>query len=193
MVDGLRVTGGYSLGVLINRLETIAEELNAGGFEKVHVHLLGDIIESFSGLNHKNSFKNLDSKLVGAEVIKVAVNILDKHFLRKINNLGAVKIVGGNHDRFSENKDVDNEGGVASLVAWGLGLLGYSVEFDSLILNHIVDGVSYVLLHGDKGLSKRKAKEIISETIFLMCISRHFASDHVCTLRFFLKFRPLNY
>ena len=160
-IKGLRLTPEYSVKILVNRFRQIAEKVNACNFKKVHVHILGDLVESFSGLNHLDSFKGLSSNLHGAELIKFTTKVIHKHFLSLINNLKTVKIVGGNHDRFSNNKAIDNQGGVADVVAWGLHLIGYDVEFDSLVINHIVDGVSYILLHGDKGISKRKAEKII--------------------------------
>lgn len=160
-IDGLRNTPDYSIGILVQRLNEIAVRTNAMNYKKVHVHILGDLVESFSGLNHSNSWKGLQKGMHGVQIIKFMVRILHEEFLAKINNLVSVKVVGGNHDRFHSDKNVDNEGGVAELICYGLELLKYDVEFDSLVINHVIDDVSYVLLHGDKGISKRKAKEII--------------------------------
>jgi hypothetical protein len=160
-IDGLRSSPTYSIQILIDRLHQIADIVNGHNFKEVHVHILGDLVESFSGLNHKNVWKGLAKGMHGAELIKFTTKVLHEHFLALINNLCKVKIIGGNHDRFSHDNSIDNEGGVADVISWSLGLIGYDIEFDSMVLNNIVDGVSYVLLHGDKGISKRKAKEII--------------------------------
>jgi hypothetical protein len=160
-IDGLRNTPSYSITILIDRLHAIADIINGHDFSEVHVHVLGDLIESFSGLNHKNVWKGLAKGMHGAELIKFTTKVLHEHFFSLINNLSKIKIIGGNHDRFSHDNTIDNEGGVADVITWALDLIGYDVEFDSLVLNNVVDGVSYVLLHGDKGISKRKAKEII--------------------------------
>ena len=100
-IDGLRNTPAYSIQILINRLEEVAEITNSHGFSEVHVNILGDLIESFSGLNHKNSWKGLSKGMSGAEVIKFTTKVLHEHFLSKIDNLEKVNIIGGNHDRFS--------------------------------------------------------------------------------------------
>lgn len=160
-IDGLRNTPKYSIQILIDRLHKIAERVNEMDFSEVHVNILGDLIESFSGLNHKNSWKGLSKGMQGAEVIKFTTKVLHEHFLSRIRNLNHTCIIGGNHDRFSHDKGIDNEGGVADVISWGLGLIGYSVEFDSMVLSKEIDGVNYVLLHGDKGVSKSKAKEIL--------------------------------
>lgn len=160
-IDGLRCTPDYSIGVLVERLNEIAQRTNRMKYKEVHVHILGDLVESFSGLNHSNSWKGLQKGMHGVQIIKFMVKILHEEFLSKINNLASIKVVGGNHDRFHSDKNVDNEGGVAELICYGLELLEYDIEFDSMVINNVIDGVSYVLLHGDKGISKRKAKEII--------------------------------
>ena len=160
-IDGLRNTPDYSISILIDRLEEIAERTNRMNFKEVHVNILGDLIESFSGLNHKNSWKGLSKGMAGAEVIKFTTKVIHKHLLSKINNLVKTNVIGGNHDRFSHDREIDNEGGAADVICWGLGLIGYDVEFDSMVLSKEIDGVNYVLLHGDKGVSKRKAKEIL--------------------------------
>ena len=55
-IDGLRKTGDYSIKILIDRLNEAAERVNDLHYYEVHVHILGDLIESFSGLNHANSW-----------------------------------------------------------------------------------------------------------------------------------------
>ena len=86
----------------------------------VHVHLLGDLIESFTGLNHKNSWKGLDKGMFGVSAVKLFVKLFKKHFLDKIINLGSIKMVAGNHDRVTSDSSEDVDGGAAELVAWGL-------------------------------------------------------------------------
>ena len=51
----------------------------------VHVHLLGDLIESFTGLNHKNSWKGLDKGMFGVSAVKLFVKLFKKHFLDNID------------------------------------------------------------------------------------------------------------
>jgi hypothetical protein len=83
------------------------------GFDVVHVHLLGDLIESFTGLMHLNQWKELD--IWGVKAVKMFVETIKRHFLDLVPNIGSIKIVGGNHDRVTSNKKEDVGAGVADL------------------------------------------------------------------------------
>lgn len=160
-IDNLIKTKKFSIGILAELLNEAANIVNSQNAEEVHIHIHGDLIESFTGLNHKNSWKGLQKSMVGAEVVKLCTKVIHTEFLGKIYNLGDVKIVAGNHDRVTSAKDEDTDGDAASLIAWGLELMGYKIQFDPLVIQHVVDGICYVLLHGDKGLSSRPTKAII--------------------------------
>jgi len=60
----------------------------------VHVHFLGDIIHSVTGLNHQDTWKNMDPDSVGAEAIIQPYKLLVE-FLASIEGLAVVNIVGG--------------------------------------------------------------------------------------------------
>lgn len=159
-IDGLVNTKNYSIPILIEYLEAIVAKINKMGFKEVHVLFLGDMIESFTGLNHKNSWKGLQKGMIGAEVIKFSVNILHEKLLSKINNLKSVKLVAGNHDRLTSDKDEDTDGGACDLIAFGLELRGYNVEFHPTVISSEIDGINYILLHGHKGISRKATKDI---------------------------------
>lgn len=153
-------TQDYSLDILVGKLRDMVGVINAHGASEVHVHILGDLIESFTGLNHKNSWKGLQKGLYGAEVIKVACRVLHEELLSKIHNLNRVQVVGGNHDRLTSDKTEDTDSGAANLICWGLSLLGYNITFNPFVINSVVDGISYILLHGHDSISKRPTKDI---------------------------------
>ena len=159
-IDGLVNTKDFSIPILIDYLEEIVEKVNKRGFKEVNVMFLGDMIESFTGLNHKNSWKGLQKGMIGAEVIKFSVKIWNEKFLSKINNLRKVKLVAGNHDRLTSDKDEDVDGGAADLIAFGLELLGYDIEFHPTVISCEIDGINYILLHGHKGISRKPTKDI---------------------------------
>lgn len=159
-IDGLVRTKNYSIPILIEYLENIVAKTNRMNYKEVHVFFLGDMIESFTGLNHKNSWKGLQKGMIGAEVIKFSVNILHEKLLSKINNLQSVKLVAGNHDRLTSDKDEDTDGGACDLIAFGLDLRGYNVEFHPTVISREIDGINYILLHGHKGLSKKPTKDL---------------------------------
>lgn len=159
-IDGLIKTKEFSISILVDYLNDAVQHINDCNGDIVHVHILGDLIESFTGLNHKNSWKGLQKGMIGAEVIKLCTQVLHTDFLSKINNLGEVKIIAGNHDRLTSDKSEDTDGGAADLIAWGLKLIGYSVEFNALVITHEVDDICHILAHGDKGISKKSTKSI---------------------------------
>ena len=159
-IDGLVLTRDYSIPILINYLEDIVIKVNLMNYKEVYITFLGDMIESFTGLNHKNSWKGLQKGMIGAEVIKFSVNILHEKLLSKIKNLKKIKLVAGNHDRLTSDKDEDTDGGACDLIAFGLELRGYDVEFHSTVISSEIDGINYILLHGHKGISRKATKDI---------------------------------
>jgi len=159
-VDNLIRTKDFSIDILAKKLNRAAEEINKRNYELVHIHLLGDLLESFTGLNHKNSWKGLDKVMVGAEAVKLTAKVLHKDFLQRITNLGDVKLIAGNHDRVTSDNKEDVHGDAANLVGWGLELIGYSVEFNSLVLTHEVDGICHILTHGHHNISKKSTQQL---------------------------------
>lgn len=159
-VDNLIRTKEFSIDILANKLSEAVIDINERGYSKVHVHILGDLIESFTGLSHKNTWKGLDKAMVGAEAVKLVVKILHDNFLSKIINLGDVKVVAGNHDRVTSDNKEDVQGGAASLVCWGLELLGYNVEFNALVITHTINKITHILTHGHHALSKKSTKQL---------------------------------
>jgi len=159
-VDNLIRTKNFSIDILANKLLEAVEDINERNYSEVHVHILGDLIESFTGLSHKNTWKGLDKAMVGAEAVKLVVQILHDNFLSKITNLGEVKVVAGNHDRVTSDNKEDVQGGAASLVCWGLELIGYSVEFNPLVITHTIGKISHILTHGHHALSKKSTKQL---------------------------------
>lgn len=159
-VDNLIRTKNFSIDILANKLNEAVININARGYSKVHVHILGDLIESFTGLSHKNTWKGLDKAMVGAEAVKLVVKILHNNFLSKIINLGLVKVVAGNHDRVTSDNKEDVQGGAANLVCWGLELIGYDIEFNPLVITHTIDKITHILTHGHHLLSKKSTKQL---------------------------------
>ena len=159
-VDNLIRTKNFSIDILANKLYDSATEVNKRGYSVVHIHILGDLIESFTGLSHKNTWKGLDKAMVGAEAVKLVVKILHDNFLSRIKNLGDVKVVAGNHDRVTSDNKEDVQGGAANLVCWGLELIGYRIEFNPLVITHLVDDICHILTHGHHNISKKSTKQI---------------------------------
>lgn len=159
-VKNLIKTHDYSISILAEKLEDAANIINEQNASENHIHILGDLIESFTGTNKKNTWQWLENNLFGAEVVKLCCKVLHDNFLSKIDNLRSVKIVAGNHDRITSDKESDLEGGAANLIAWGLGLMGYDIEFNPIIIKHEVDNICYINTHGHHALSKLNTTDI---------------------------------
>ena len=159
-IRNLLLTSDYDSDYLRAGLYESVNEVNQRNFSKTHIHINGDLIESLSGLNHINSWMSMNKDEAGAQSIILCCQLLDDA-LRLVDNLGCVKIIGGNHDRLSKDNDEDVKGGAAELIAWGLKLKGYDVEFHPYIIVHKVEGVNHINLHGDKGISKKSTKDIL--------------------------------
>jgi hypothetical protein len=159
MVHKGKINPAYSPEIVCRYFEQAAQRVNRLGFDVVHVHFLGDLIESFTGLMHLNQWKELD--IWGVKAVKMFVETIKRHFLDLVPNIGSIKIVGGNHDRVTSNKNEDVGAGVADLTAWGLELIGYDVEFSPDVLTHTVEDITYILNHGHHYLTKKlTTKEI---------------------------------
>jgi len=159
-VLAMKNTPEFSVEVLIDMLHNAADHINRQKFDKVHVHCLGDIIETFTGLNHKNSWKGIAYGMFGVKAVTKFVEVFHEHFLSRIENLDKIKIVAGNHDRVTSSKDEDTEGGAAYLAAWGLERTGYDVEFSPRVLTHVVGNICYILNHGHLGLTRMTTKDM---------------------------------
>jgi len=159
-IRNLLLTKDYDSSVLRYSLLKSVYEVNTHSFSRTHVHICGDLIESFSGLNHVNSWQSMNKDEIGSKAIMLCCELLDE-VLRNVENLGEVKIVAGNHDRISKDNDEDVKGGAAELIAWGLKLKGYSVEFHPMIITHKVEGINHINLHGHMGISKKPTQEIL--------------------------------
>ena len=129
---------------------------------KVHVHFMGDIIHSVSGMNHKDSWKNMDPKGHGAEAIIQPYKLLVE-FLIGIKGLFNVNIVGGNHDRLQSSRDQENTGEGAKLIGFMLqeSFKNIPVTFDSYrIVDDTDPHMTVILLHGDKPVDKSSGESI---------------------------------
>lgn len=161
-VDGLRLTKDYNNEILKGYLSKITVTVNQHLSENVTVNILGDLIESFTGMNHANSWKSLGKRMYGSKVVIRACEILVE-FLAGIHNLQGVNIIGGNHDRPTASKNEEANGEIAELIAYMLNkTLPCEVEYNHSVLSKEIYGIQYIMVHGDKGhSSKNKVPNIL--------------------------------
>ena len=167
--EGLKITRDYNPEILKERLRKVASDVNEKQAEEVTVVILGDLIESFTGLNHMDSWKNMEKDFYGAKLVFEAYNMLSE-FFEQINNIKSIKIVGGNHDRGSSNKKEDNNPTIAAIIAYMLKEKysgAFDVEFDNLVLaSDFGDKMRVIISHGDNKIIKdARKKDLLDENI----------------------------
>lgn len=148
----------YNLKKVVELLSETAAIVNSKNYKRVIVHCLGDVIESFTGLSHRDSWKSIE--MWGVDLVKESSKIL-AHFLDQINNLSGFTLIGGNHDRVSDKIDDDKKSGAADMIAYILEIRGYPVKFHPLYIVDEYDDFCLILEHGHFGLSKQNPYEKI--------------------------------
>jgi len=179
MVKQLSVTPDFNPSVLDTYLSEVVKEVNDRFASNNHVLILGDLIESFNGMNHKNSWKSLAEDAYGANVIITTYEILSDLVIR-INNVESLTVVGGNHDRIHESKEVSEKGDIAKLISYFLEkkFPKVDVKYDDVITSREIDGINYVLTHGHYGiLNKNTLGELLfsygKQDMFNLLLSGH--------------------
>lgn len=157
---GIVATREYSLDTLVRYMEEMVKWVNACALDSVHVLILGDLVESITGLNHLNSWQGMEEGAHGAKAIKLVSELL-LDSLGRITNLDGVYMVSGNHDRLTVSKEVDPNGQACELVAWYLDRCGLPVRYHPMILSAEIDGISYIMTHGHYGLIKKRVTDIL--------------------------------
>ena len=176
----------YNTDVVVDRLNQVAESINAENNAKNTICLNGDIIESFTGLNHINSWKGIDKKYgYGVKATILACELL-KDFLSKVENVHEVLIVAGNHDRTTSNSQEDVDGEVIQWVHYVLkSKFGdvFKIDHSSDVIVRAIDNVCYIWTHGHLSISKRTPAEIINlygiQGMFCIVIQGHFHTRKV--------------
>lgn len=153
----------YNDEIVLKRLLDIAAEINTRKAAKVNIVFLGDYIESFSGLNHMDSWKALSTDGWGAAVVYKTYTIL-KRFLMSLNGELNVYAIGGNHDRASNSKDIESVSQISKLIFTFLKETldkNIKINYSDNISVFESGGVNYILTHGDKSISKKSAEKLI--------------------------------
>lgn len=161
--DRTQITPKYSPDVCKAKLALAAERINSIGADKVHLALLGDLIESFSGLNQRDTWKGIEYGMHGARVIREAVEQLEQ-FFEKITNLASVSMIGGNHDRASANWREDTRSEMAEIIAYFLQRqygADLPLQYDPLCVTKKVGGINYIMVHGDKKVFRDPEQAVI--------------------------------
>ena len=75
-VDAIGNTPSFSTKDVVSRLQEVATNVNSRKYNKVTVCLLGDFIESFTGISHESTWKELEKDGYGSHIVITAYTIL---------------------------------------------------------------------------------------------------------------------
>lgn len=157
----LIVTEDFDVDVVTSMLNETADEINSENYSEVHIAILGDVIESFTGANHVNTFKSIGLGHHGFTVFTLAYEIIER-FLLSINNLKSVYLVSGNHDRYTSSNKEDTKGEVLQGISYFLDrMLPIDVEYNPLVISKNIDGINYIFTHGHHRFSSSNPEKII--------------------------------
>lgn len=170
----------FNADTVRDRLNQIANEINERKARENTICFNGDIIETFTGLNHINSWKNIDQKYgYGVKATILATDIITE-FLQKVHNIKEVLFVAGNHDRTTSNNHEDVDGEV---IQWVHHIINakfghlFNCEWSSDVIARKINNVGYVWTHGHLSISKRQPAEIINtygfKDVFNILIEGH--------------------
>ncbi|WPZ08754.1 metallophosphoesterase [Roseivirga spongicola] len=162
---GSRLIKDYDRDQATEWMEEVSRQINSRKAKKVSVLLGGDYIESFTGTNHANSYQGMEYGVYGKKAYFNAVDILTS-FLGSIGNVEQVIGVSGNHDRGDGRRDVDVTGEIGLMILEQLRRnfqQAFPIEYDSLLMYKIIDGIGYGLTHGHNSISKKKGEDLTFE------------------------------
>jgi len=155
------VTEEFNVNNIIRSFQVMAEKINSMNYDRVQLTLLGDLIESITGLMHINTWQSMSRDAVGANAVVGVYLLLKKYLISKIKNLSEINVVSGNHDRISINYAVDTKGAVANLVSFMLmENTNIKINFDDFLLEQKVDGIHFLMTHGHHKAAKDDVKMI---------------------------------
>jgi UDP-2,3-diacylglucosamine pyrophosphatase LpxH len=176
--EGLQLTPDYSPEQARHLLDKVARRINAAKPTDVTLCFLGDVIESFTGLNHPNSWQSVEFGMTGAKVIKEAISVIEE-FVAKIDNVREILAVSGNHDRMTASKKEDSRGQIAEIIFYMLQRLydkHVDVQYSDTVLSKQIDGIQYVMSHGDKKTPRDGKQAVIDygdSKLFNVIIEAH--------------------
>ena len=177
-VEGLRLTPEYNSDQARHLLDVMARRINEMRPTDVSLLFLGDLIESFTGMNHPNSWQSVEYGMIGARVIKEALALIEE-FIAKVDNVREILGVAGNHDRVTASNKEDRRGQVAEIIFYMLQRLygaEITVEYADLILSRQIDGIQYIMTHQDKRVIREGKQAVIDHgdsKLFNVIIGAH--------------------
>lgn len=173
--DGNGYEAEFNIDIAKDRLGVISDYITDNK-KPIIFTILGDLIESFTGKNHADTWQYIESH--GMELALKAYDILQE-FIDQNPLIRKVGIMSGNHDRVSDKKDEDGYGQVAYLLHGLLKRTMPQVEFmfDRRILSFKQNDMVHICHHGHLGISKNSLEKMIVDygdsSLFNLVVGAH--------------------
>jgi metallophosphoesterase superfamily enzyme len=165
-IEAERNLPAFNADTIARRLSEVARDTNSRKPKKVTLIINGDLIETFTGLNHINSWKNIDKKYgYGVQATIKATDILTK-FISEMVNLDKVIIISGNHDRNCSDNKEDTIGEIAQWIHYMIqARFGkkFPVIWSKDVYSEVIDGCGFVATHGHLSISKKNPDHIVNQ------------------------------
>ena len=165
-IEAERNLPAYNTKVLEKKLAEVATDVNSRKAKSITLVINGDLIETFTGLNHINSWKNIDKKYgYGVNATIQAIEILTK-FISSVNNVKEVVLTSGNHDRVTTDNKEDVTGEVVQWVHYVLNARfgnHITLTWHKDVATREVDNCGFVFTHGHLALSKKNPELLVNQ------------------------------
>jgi metallophosphoesterase superfamily enzyme len=169
-IEAERNLPAYNVPILKKKLASVAKDANSRKAKNVTLVINGDLIETFTGLNHINSWKNIDKKYgYGVNATIQAIEVLTK-FISSVNNVSEVILTSGNHDRVTTDNKEDVTGEVVQWVHFVLNARfknKIKIVWSKDVASREIDGMGFVFTHGHLALSKKNPELLVNQYGFV--------------------------
>jgi predicted phosphodiesterase len=140
-------TPEFNIEILTDYIAEAVSIINSYNFKEVHLFLPGDIVETFTAFNHKDSWKNVQAFQGGVTIMAYQVV---KGLVSAITNVKCVYMVEGNHDRLTADKEGNSRKGIAEIIAFFLKENGnVDIKYHPWLIAEEIDGMYHLCTHGD--------------------------------------------
>jgi len=159
--EGTIQTLKYNTEIIKEKLNEVSKIVNENNYSNVDIVFLGDLIESFTGMNHKNSWKGIQKGLWGSQVLISSYEIISK-FISDIYNFRKIYMVGGNHDRSTSDNKEDTTAEILKIFSFFLSkIIGEEkVQNFGQIGSFSLENINIIMSHGHLGITKDPAPSI---------------------------------
>jgi hypothetical protein len=156
-----KLSDRWDMEMVAEKLQRVAQVANSYKAAKVNLVILGDLVETVSGVNHPDSWKGIEAGMFGPNIITKTYEFLVDNLINKVTNLNKIIATGGNHDRLQASNKLGDTGAtdlIFYMIKQRLELTGSTVEviYDPVLVSYATKKFGIIGVHGDKGLHKRE-------------------------------------